>query len=93
MSGQASCGVVRHPAGQRDQGVGAELVEVLVVERRRAPAAAEGEAERRVRDRAVRMTLGGNAESAGGQTWSAVELDRVLGRRARRRGPRRRTSA
>ena len=41
-------GVVDHPRGQRDQCVGAELLEVLVVERRRAAAAAERQAVRRV---------------------------------------------
>ena len=44
---------VRHLAGERDEGVGAELGEVLVVERVRSAATAEREAERITRvDRA-----------------------------------------
>ena len=72
-----------HPPGQRHEGIGAELVEVGVVERRRAPAAPERQAVRRIE---VRRADHARRQAGSGHRPHpvAVEIDLVLGRRLHR---------
>ena len=67
----------RHPLGERDEGVGPEGRDVLLVERVGPPAAPEGESEGRIGSIA-RMTLGGNDVVGGWPGSPFVELDGVL---------------
>ena len=73
-----------HPPGERDERVGAELVEVRRVERRRAPAAAERQPVRRVGIRRADHARREPADLGSGHTSCAVELDLVRRRRLRR---------